>query len=1600
MRRFFLVSIIAVSAWAQLLPTHPDSFYIAFKERLQKYSNFSAVQRFLEEFSFAWDGGVILNSEKQRLAQEVNNWLKKKTPLYPNIMNYVHAFLKIKATDAHLRVPPQDFFKVTKQLADKIDRLRKQLRQSRNQYYGTQKIQAQIAKAQQDFNSYLQHLVAIVPRGIVQPSTQFQWFFSQKEVRLEMKTMEKEEVPVLYFSNTDLYYIDKSGDSVKIRNVKGYLDLVKNHLYVEKARYDWSRLGIPPEEIYVDLANFKINLNNRNFQCDSAVLHYESLIGKPLKGKFIEHILPSGSPAAAQYPQFIGTEGGVVIENLIPNVSYRGSFAMRGLKKYGSKYLERVYVPPEVEEKPKEEEPPPQTEEDEWGYEDDYEYEDYGDYEEEYYEEEEYEEDYDPRADPANYQLVERLAELTIFNKTNRKVLRLQADEFALDPKELKMDNAKVTIFLEGGDSIYHPKMNLSYNVKTQDIVLIKPKSSRQPFVSSYHKFYLYFETLKWNPNENDIRFTSLIDVEHKRAALESFDFFVQYRFNQFRGILRFNPIGILYRYIKEHPENRNFIYDSEVLKAYKLERYLGAFQHALKDLELSGFIEYDRVSGRITPLPKLYKWALAALKKKDYDAIQIVSVIKGGDYGRLDYESKNLYLNGVLPFYFSDSQQVKVFPEKAKLIVGQNRSLDFGGVILAGKINLYAHGTKKYHFDYVEFKVYCDSIDSLKFFPERDPYFNPKRNPKLTQALKRLKLEGLTGALYIDKPNNKSGKKPFHEYPVFDCYSYAYVYWRDSSIQGGVYTPDVINFQVDPFVLDSLETFDLSRFELKGKFNCEPIMPSFRDTLKPVADGTYGIHEKLPEEGVPLYEGKGRFYNEITMDSYGFHGNGTLTFLSTTAESDTFLFHPDSVMATTRKFSVKAGTYGSASFPDIEAERLKYKWYPYKERLIVETIDAPMRLYGGEALFMGRMEITPEGIVADGTIQLNEVIVKGSHITFKEKDFDASIATFAIADTADTTKKYFVAYKHNVHYDVRNHNATFVTTTPGKANTYLPQQQYRTTLGQGNYNRQFQKIVLNAHKAYQNENYIESTDKQKHGLKFMTNTAVIDLKLKQVSLTGVDSLLVADAVIYPAQGQLEIAPDGHIPTLHNAKIAIPPGKHWHTIVNAEVSVESGISYKASGRYPYIVINGDTQYIHFESIAVRSDTTTYAIAQINEEDNFLITERIFFRDQVELLGKRRFLRFDGEVKIQSSNPFFRKTWFTFADVVNPDSIFIPVKNPKNKAGEQLTVGVHYIPMRRRYYCNFLMPRKDKKGDKDVLLAEGGLTFDRALKAFRIGPRERLEQKRLRGNVVTYNDSTYVISAEGYFHIPFNIHPDIATLEVSGRFVEEQKDYKQYTRWTLALNVKGLPKDLMQAFAKEFSSVIMNAEDIDFAHPVTQSALAELIDRDDPSEKRVRKLLAQAQRAALIGAVKFAEALPVTFFLTDVEFHFDWDNKAFYCHKPVGLIGIAGHSFNKKVNAKIEYAQGIVLPNKSRMPDTLRIYLELDDNNWIYFELMDVYVRTIASYDEYNEIVADQVKKSQGKEPDKDKPQLLFMECTPEIKDQYIQRFSQYILKKR
>ena len=95
------------------------------------------------------------------------------------------------------------------------------------------------------------------------------------------------------------------------------------------------------------------------------------------------------------------------------------------------------------------------------------------------------------------------------------------------------------------------------------------------------------------------------------------------------------------------------------------------------------------------------------------------------------------------------------------------------------------------------------------------------------------------------------------------------------------------------------------------------------------------------------------------------------------------------------------------------------------------------------------------------------------------------------------------------------------------------------------------------------------------------------------------------------------------------------------------------------------------QFIKMTAISVDNDTNTVATGTIDEKENFHLTEKIFFKGNVFLTAKDKFMRFQGSVKIESKNPFFAEAWFEFDRVVNPDSVFIPIQeNPKDPKGHR------------------------------------------------------------------------------------------------------------------------------------------------------------------------------------------------------------------------------------------------------------------------------------------------------------------------------------------
>ena len=87
--------------------------------------------------------------------------------------------------------------------------------------------------------------------------------------------------------------------------------------------------------------------------------------------------------------------------------------------------------------------------------------------------------------------------------------------------------------------------------------------------------------------------------------------------------------------------------------------------------------------------------------------------------------------------------------------------------------------------FDYSSFKVDMPKIDSMRFKVKE---FNPTPGERAALVDVQTVLQDLQGQLSIDMPDNKSSRKYYPEYPIFEALNNSYVYYDDRKIHNGVY--------------------------------------------------------------------------------------------------------------------------------------------------------------------------------------------------------------------------------------------------------------------------------------------------------------------------------------------------------------------------------------------------------------------------------------------------------------------------------------------------------------------------------------------------------------------------------------------------------------------------------------------------------------------------------------------------------------------------------------------------------------------------------------------------------------------------------------------
>lgn len=1159
-----------------------------------------------------------------------------------------------------------------------------------------------------------------------------------------------------------------------------------------------------------------------------------------------------------------------------------------------------------------------------------------------------------------------------IFKRDGKPFLIVGAKLIGITKDKLTAEAANIK-FLFDKDSITHPSVNMKFMINERTLSLVRNTDgiSKSPFLNSFHDVDMYFEELSWKVDDPKIDLKMLVGNSQEDALFESSSYFRSNRYDQVQGLEQVNPLIKLRDFDKSTGGKRKF-------SGADYAKYL---RFSLKDvapnlirLSVLGFITYDPEEDVVQLNEKLFTYIGARAGHVDYDVIQFPSVIRGGNNASINLLNYDLTIYGVKQVAMSDSQNVVVFPSEKTVILKRNRDFSFGGVVHAGRFDFFG---KEFTFDYDKFTVDLKNVDSLRMTVksiEKDVYGeNPLVKVKTV-------IEKINGSLEIDNPKNKSGRKDYPNYPIFNSFKDSYAYYDKKSIQNGKYPKDKFYFHLEPFTIDSLDNFTNEGLNFKGEMVSSGIFPTFKESLKLQPDYSLGFVSKTPPAGYAMYGDKGTYTASISLSNKGLRGDGTLKYITTTIVSNDFVFFPDSTNCVAKTFDVKEQK-SPPEFPQVHGDSVKVHWMPLKDVLYAKNYPTKkFQDYNGQAQFNGTFSLTPKQLFGNGTADFSTAKLDAKLIKFKSNIFDSDTANFSLK-TADIATLAFATDNVNAHIDFTKRIGEFKSNGKGSI-VKFPVNQYICFMDNFKWFMDNSQIELGSDKKPVQQSDLDlegpefiSVHPKQDSLRFQSPAARYDLKKYIITAREVKYLNVADARIYPDSGLVVIQKEAVMQTFNNAKIVANAVTKYHNLYNCTVNVLARKSYSGSGSYDYVDEAKNKLTFYFSNINVDTTYQTYAETSIPDTSKFRLSPMFEYKGKVKLKASNQFLVFDGAMRIKHDCAAIPKAWLKFESEVNPGDVYIPIsQNPVDIAGKPIATSMMVTTDSTHFYSAFLSP-KQSNNDAFVLPADGFLYFDKASKEYRISNKEKLVERSLPGNYLSLSTTDCKVYGEG----KINLGGDFGQLKIESvgsathYVIPDSANFDMLMFFDFFFAENALEK---------MSDHIINTADLkptDFSKPVFEKGMRELLGKEQAD-----KLISQLN---LYGSYKkMPDELKKTLFLTDVKMKWNKDTRSYTSTGKIGIGNINKTQINKYVDGRIELV-------KKRGGDILNIYIELDQNNWYYFNYTRGLMLAVSSNEAFNSILKELKADKREKAGDKDKkePNFTFNICPPSKKTQFLRK---------
>jgi hypothetical protein len=1163
-----------------------------------------------------------------------------------------------------------------------------------------------------------------------------------------------------------------------------------------------------------------------------------------------------------------------------------------------------------------------------------------------------------------------------IFFREGKPFLVAISENFNIKKDRITSDDAAIRMYLQE-DSIYHSGLLFKFFIETRTVTLLKDgskSSSLSPYYNTFHMIDMDFEVLNWKVEDPVIEFTNIQGTTKREALFESASFFSFSRYNRFQGMAHTNPL-VQIRALSIKMDDTHLTL-SDLARFMKMPS--NQIEQLLMDLHARGMVSYNYGTKEFDVNERLFNYVYSRTGKRDYDIIQFYSSVNQGNNASLNLQNLDLTINGIDNIFLSDSQQVVIFPAGREIVMKKNRDFIFAGVVKAGRLDFFG---KEFSFEYYAFKVNLTNVDSLRMkaeLPEIDEY----GKKRLTTV--RSVIEGINGELLIDRPDNKSGRQPSPEYPIFNSHKDSYVYYNKREVLNGAYKKEDLFFHLEPFTIDSVDNFTNKGLRFEGKFESNGIFPVFEETLALQPDYSLGFVRKAPPEGFPVYNGKGHFYDDINLSNKGLRGDGKLDYLTSTTLSEDFVFYPDSMVTIADSYAIEARESG-VEFPPVQGGGVKVSWLPEADVMYTDELDSALAFYDGESFLHGRTTLKPEGLSGSGIFEFERAELESDVIKFKFKEFDSDTADFRLKDLELAGELTFTTTNVNAHIDFEKRVGQFKSNGGGSFIEF-PANQYVSFMEEFNWYMDTEDIELSAGESDKNVAATDSSDVKLEGaefvsihpeqdsLNFFSTLAKYDLRKKIISAKGVKYINTADARVIPDSGQVIVRKNAVMDPLNKAGIIANNVTKYHNIYNATVNIYGKRSYAGSGYIDYVDELGKPQALFLEKISVDTTMQTVAFGTVESGDAFTLSPYFEFRGKVEIQAKNQFLTFTGATRISHECEVLKRNWIDFTTEVDPNAIYIPIGDDlRNQAGSKLLSSIMLGGDSSGIYSGFLIEQPNNR-DIKVLPATGFLFYDKPTKEYRISNKDKLGELSFPGNYLSLKTTSCKVYGEGI------VDPgaDLGQIGVraAGNVIHTLTDNEVILDLFMILDFH-MAENALEEMAKTLNANIA-LDPVKLDRPSYEKSLKELLGKET-SDKLISDI-------GLYGNFKkFPSELNTALVLNEARFKFNEESNSYRSFGRIGISNILKEQINKYVVGKMEIV-------KRRSGDLIEIYLEAGNGNWYFFSYTRGIMYTVSSSDSYNTIIKE-VKPDKAKVDTKKKETpYKFIITTERKKNDFLKRF--------